>query len=214
MTTENAGPETPAGTPRVEVLDKQTPYKGYFQMDVYKLRHRTFAGGWTEPMSRELFERGHAAAVLPYDPERDCLVLIEQFRIGAFAAGVEPWLLEVVAGIIDEDDTPVEVVRREATEEASLEIQELVPIGTFLMTPGASSETLAMFCGRVDSAGAGGLHGLAHEGEDIRSFVVPTEEALPLVMASPCPNANTVIALQWLLLNRDDLRRRWAPAAP
>jgi ADP-ribose pyrophosphatase len=142
------------------------------------------------------------------------VVLIEQFRIGAYAAGVEPWLIEVVAGIIDRDDTPVAVVRREAVEEAGREIQDLVPIGTFLMTPGASSETLAMFCGRIDSEGAGGLHGLAHEGEDIRSFVVPADEALPMVMASPCPNANTVIALQWLLLNRADLKRRWGPPAP
>ncbi|MEE9195244.1 MAG: NUDIX domain-containing protein [Alphaproteobacteria bacterium] len=204
----------PAGRKCVEVLKKETPYKGFFQMDVYNLRHCKFDGGWTEPMSRELFERGHAAAVLPYDPGRDRVVLIEQFRIGAFAAGVEPWLIEVVAGIIETGDTPVEVVRREAVEEAGREIQDLVPIGTFLMTPGASSETLAMFCGRVDSEGAGGLHGLAHEGEDIRSFVVPTDEALPMVMASPCPNANTVIALQWLLLNRADLKRRWGPPAP
>lgn len=99
-------------------------------------------------------------------------------------------------------------------EEAGCEIQEMVPIGTFLITPGGSSETLAMFCGRVDSTGAGGVHGLDHEGEDIRCFVVPTDEALPLVMSSPCPNGNTVIALQWLLLNRAELKRRWGPSAP
>ena len=204
----------PAGKKRVEVLKKQTPYKGYFQMDVYNLRHCKFDGGWTAPMSRELFERGHAAAVLPYDPDRDCVVLIEQFRIGAYAADVEPWLIEVVAGIIDGGEDPLDVVRREAWEEAGCEVLDLVPIGKFLMTPGASSETLDMYCGRVDSDGAGGLHGLAHEGEDIRSFVVPTDEALPMVMAGHCPNANTVIALQWLLLNRAELRRRWNPAAP
>ena len=200
----------PAGKKRVEVLKKRTPYKGYFQMDVYQLRHCKFDGGWTAPMSRELFERGHAAAVLPYDPDRDRVVLIEQFRIGAYAAGVEPWLIEVVAGIIGPGEDPLEVVRREAVEEAGCEIGELVSIGTFLMTPGASSETLAMFCGRVDSEGAGGLHGLDHEGEDIRSFVTTAEEALERVMACACPNANTVIALQWLTLNRADLRRRWS----
>ena len=204
----------PAGKKRVEVLNKNTPYKGYFQMDVYKLRHCKFDGGWTEPMTRELFERGHAAAVLPYDPERDQVVLIEQFRIGGFAAGAEPWLIEVVAGIIGQGEDPAEVVRREAVEEAGCEIRDLVPIGTFLMTPGASSETLAMFCGRVDSAGVGGLHGLDHEHEDIRCFVAAADEALPMVMASPCPNANTVIALQWLLLNRAELKRRWGASAP
>jgi len=198
----------PPGKKRVEVLKKKTPYKGYFQMDVYHLRHCKYDGGWTAPMSRELFERGHAAAVLLYDPDRDCVVLIEQFRIGAYAAGVEPWLTEVVAGIIAAGENPEEVVRREAVEEAGCEIQDLVPIGTFLMTPGASSETLAMYCGRVDSKGVGGVHGLDHECEDIRCFVVPAEEALPLVMACPCPNANTVIALQWLMLNRAELKRR------
>ncbi len=203
----------PPGKKRVEVLKKKTPYKGYFQMDVYHLRHCKYDGGWTAPMSRELFERGHAAAVLPYDPDRDCVVLIEQFRIGAYAAGVEPWLTEVVAGIIAAGESPEEVVRREAVEEAGCEIQDLVPIGTFLMTPGASSETLAMYCGRVDSKGVGGVHGLDHECEDIRSFVVPADEALAMVMACPCPNANTVIALQWLMLNRAELKRRWGPPA-
>jgi len=203
----------PPGKKRVEVLKKKTPYKGYFQMDVYHLRHCKYDGGWTAPMSRELFERGHAAAVLLYDPDRDCVVLIEQFRIGAYAAGVEPWLTEVVAGIIAAGENPEEVVRREAVEEAGCEIQDLVPIGTFLMTPGASSETLAMYCGRVDSKSVGGVHGLDHECEDIRCFVVPAEEALPLVMACPCPNANTVIALQWLMLNRAELNRCWGRGA-
>lgn len=94
----------PAGKKRVEVLKKETPHRGYFRIDTYHLRHCKFDGGWTEPMSREVFERGHAAAVLPYDPDRDAVVLIEQFRIGGFAAGVEPWLVEVVAGIIDKEE--------------------------------------------------------------------------------------------------------------
>ncbi|MCG8470197.1 MAG: NUDIX domain-containing protein [Gemmatimonadetes bacterium] len=204
----------PAGKKGVEVLEKRTPFQGYFRIDTYTLRHEKFDGGWTAPMTRELFERGHAAAVLPYDPARDCVVLIEQFRIGAYAAGVDPWMIEVVAGIIDEGEDPEDVVRREALEEAGCEIGELLPIGTFLLTPGGSSETLAIYCGRVDSAGLGGIYGLDHEGEDIRCFTVPTEEALPLVMAGPCPNANAVIPLQWLLLNRTELRRRWAPAVP
>jgi ADP-ribose pyrophosphatase len=183
-------------------------------MDLYRLRHRKFDGDWTAPMSREVFERGHAAAVLLYDPDRDAVVLIEQFRIGAYAAGTEPWLIEVVAGIIEPGEDAAEVVRREAVEEAGREIQDLVTIGTFLMTPGGSSETVAMFCGRVDSNGAGGIHGLDHEGEDIRVFAVPAEDALDRVLTQERPNAITVITLQWLLLNRADLQRRWARAAP
>ena len=199
---------------RVEVLDRTTPFKGYFRIDIYELRHRKFDGGWTEPLTREVFERGHAAAVLLYDPDRDAVVMLEQFRIGAFAAGVESWLVEVVAGIIDAGETADQVARREAVEEAGLEVRDMVPIGTFLMTPGGSSETLAMFCGRVNSEGAGGIHGLDHEQEDIRVFVVSPEEALRRAMAQPCPNANTVIALQWLMLNRAGLKGRWTGATP
>ncbi len=206
--------EISGGEERVEMLEKSTPYRGYFQMDLYRLRHHKFDGGWTAPMSREVFERGDAAAVLLYDPDRDTVVLIEQFRIGAYAAGTEPWLIEVVAGIIEPGEDAAEVVRREAVEEAGREIQDLVTIGTFLMTPGGSSETVAMFCGRVDSEGAGGIHGLDHEGEDIRVFAVPAEDALDRVLAQERPNAITVITLQWLLLNRADLRKRWARAAP
>ena len=206
--------EIPGGEERVEMFEKSTPYRGYFQMDLYRLRHHKFDGGWTAPMSREVFERGDAAAVLLYDPDRDTVVLIEQFRIGAYAAGTEPWLIEVVAGIIEPGEDAAEVVRREAVEEAGREIQDLVTIGTFLMTPGGSSETVAMFCGRVDSEGAGGIHGLDHEGEDIRVFAVPAEDALDRVLAQERPNAITVITLQWLLLNRADLRKRWARAAP
>ncbi len=181
---------------RVEVLDKTTPFKGYFQIDVHKFRHRKFDGGWTEPLTREVFERGHAAAVLLYDPDRDAVVMLEQFRIGAFAAGVESWLIEVVAGIIDANETAEQVARREAVEEAGLEVGDMVPIATFLMTPGGSSETLAMFCGRVDSEGAGGIHGLDHEQEDIRVFVVPPEEALRRAMAQQCPNGSLTLPIR------------------
>jgi ADP-ribose pyrophosphatase len=196
------------------MLEKSTPYQGYFQMDLYRLRHRKFDGGWSAPMSREVFERGHAAAVLLYDPDRDAVVLIEQFRIGAYAAGTEPWMIEVVAGIIEPGEDAAEVVRREAIEEAGRPVQDLVTIGTFLMTPGGSSETVAMFCGRVDSEGAGGIHGLDHEGEDIRAFAMSAEAALDRVLAQERPNAITVITLQWLLLNRADLQSRWARASP
>ena len=207
---------TPSPRPdeRVEIIEKTTPFQGYFRIDRYRLRHRRFEGGWTEPMTLELFERGHAVAVVLYDPERDCVVLIEQFRIGAYAAGREPWLTEVVAGIIEEGEDAADVVRREALEEAGCEIRELEPIATILPSPGGSSETIAFYCGRVDARGAGGVHGLAHEGEDIRVLVLPAEEALARVMAAESANANAVIALQWLALNREALRERWLRPTP
>lgn len=193
----------------VEVLDKTTVYKGRFQVDRYTLRHRLHGGGWSEPFVREVFERGHAAAVLPYDPVLDRVVLIEQFRPGAMAAGRSPWLIEIVAGIIDPGETAEAVVRREAWEEARVKLGEVEPIANCFVTPGACSESLEIFVGRTDASGAGGIHGLPHENEDIRVLTASADEAATLLAARKIENAVAIIALQWLLLNRMQLRDRW-----
>jgi ADP-ribose pyrophosphatase len=160
-------------------------------------------------MVREVFERGHAAAVLPYDPVRDQVVLVEQFRIGALRAPEGPWLLEIVAGIIDPGETPEAVVRREAVEESGCVLQDVVPICEYHVSPGGTTERIALFCGQVDALHIGGIHGLAEEEEDIRVLVVPTDEAIALLHAGKILSAAPIIALQWLLLNRESLRRRW-----
>ncbi len=193
----------------VEVVEKATVYKGRFQIDRYRLRHKRHDGAWSETFVREVFERGQAAAVLPYDPVLDRVVLIEQFRPGAYAAGRHPWLIEIVAGIIDPGETAEAVVRREAWEEAHVELSAVERIGGFLMTPGACSEAVEFFVGRTDSRGAGGVHGLAHEHEDIRVFTVSTDEAAALLADGKIENALAIIAIQWLLLNRMQLRDRW-----
>lgn len=193
----------------VELLDRTTAYQGRFRVDVYTVRHTLHAGGWSPPIRREVFERGNAAAVLPYDPERDEVVLIEQFRAGALAAGEPPWLVEIVAGIVDPGETEQEVVRREAIEEAGLEIGALEPVARCLMTPGACSEIVSIYCGRVAAAGAGGIHGLDHEHEDIRVLVLPFAEAERALAERRFDNAITVISLQWLALNRARLREIW-----
>ena len=153
----------------VELLGRDVVYDGHFRLDRYRLRHRQFAGGLGPVLTREVLERGMVAAVLPVDPGRDRVVLIEQFRPGAWAAGRSPWLLECVAGVIEPGETPEELARREALEEAGCVITDLVPIATFLTSPGATTETVHLFCGRVASDGVGGLHGLGTEGEDIRA---------------------------------------------
>lgn len=194
---------------QTELVRKSTLFKRYFQLDEYVVRHSLFAGGLSEPVTREIFERGHAAAVIPYDPRADAIVFIEQFRAGAYAAGLDPWLLEFVAGIIDEGESPAEVVRREAMEEAGCEIGELVSIGKFLMSPGGSSETITLFCGRVDSSTIGGIHGLSEEGEDIRPFVLSFDDAVTHLQQGRISNLFSIAALQWLVLNREDLRAKW-----
>ncbi len=198
----------------VEILDHETVWRGYFRMERYRLRHRLFAGGWGKTVDREVFERGHAAALLPYDPVRDAVVLIEQFRVGALAAGADPWLVEIVAGIIEDGETGEDVVRREVLEEAGCTVDHVVPIVDAFTTPGGSSERIAIYCGRVDSDGVGGVHGLADEGEDIRVFVESLDDAVARIGRGEITNLIAVAALQWLALNRDRLRREWSEAGP
>ena len=193
----------------VKTVECRTVYDGYFRIDRYRLRHRLHAGGWSGEMTREVFERGHAVGVLPYDPVRDEVVLLEQFRVGALAAGWAPWLIEIVAGIVEEGETAEDVARREAMEEADCQVAELVHLHDYLVSPGGTSESVTLFAGRVDSAGAGGIHGLDHEHEDIRVFTLPADEALDLLARGSIRNALAVIALQWLALNRNELRKKW-----
>ena len=193
----------------VEIREKLAAFEGYFRVDRYRLRHRLHAGGWSAEMAREVFERGHAAAVVPYDPIRDEVVLIEQFRVGAYAAGWSPWLTEVIAGIIDPGETPEQVVRREAREDACLELGALERIANYLSSPGGASEAVVLFCGRVDATRAGGIHGHQGEDEDILVRVHPFAAIQEMLRTASVSNAVTLIALQWLALNRDGLRERW-----
>ena len=198
------------GRDDVEVVGKETLFQGYFRIDRYRLRHKLFGGGFGHEIRREVFERGHAAAVLPYDPVRDQVVLIEQFRIGPFAKGVSPWLIETIAGIIDEGETAEEVAYREAVEEAGCKlIPPLRPIFGFFPTPGACSEHIDLFLGRCDSTGLGGVHGLPDEGEDIRVLVLPFVQAMEILDQGHIANVAAIVALQWLARHRDEVRAHW-----
>lgn len=193
----------------VQILGIDTLFQGFFRMVRYRLKHRLFGGGWGPEISREVFERGHAAVMLPYDPRRDQLVMQEQFRVGAVATSDQPWLLELVAGIIDEGETAEQVVRREAMEEAGLEVGRVEHLFSYLVSPGGTTERIDLFVGEVDATNAGGIHGLESEGEDIRVQVVDRAQAVALLQSGGLDNAATIIALQWLALNGDALRRRW-----
>ncbi len=201
----------------VEIVEKSTPYKGYFQIDRYRVRHKLFEGGWSRPMTREVFERGHAVAVLPYDPDLDRVVLIEQFRVGALAAqasrwfddDASPWLIECVAGIIEAGENPEEVARREVPEETGCAVGDVMPLYHYLPSPGGSSESVMVFCGRVDASNVGGIHGVSDEGENIRVFAVSPEEAFASLDEGRIANAMTIIALQWLRANRERVRKLW-----
>jgi len=192
-----------------ELVRKETAFQGYFKVVRYFFRHSLHNGGTSGEISREVFERGQAGAALLYDPLRDEVVLIRQFRAGAYVAGRHPFVWELVAGVIEDGETPEEMVRREVVEEAGLIVGELELIQNVMLTPGACSEGCHLFVGRVDTAKAGGVFGLASEGEDILVKVLPFAEAYAMAERREVDNAIGVIGLQWLALHRDDLRKRW-----
>ena len=193
----------------VEILNTDTVYRGFFQMLKYRLRHRLFAGGWSEPLSRELFERGHAVVVLPYDPQCDQIVVLEQFRIGALQEKNGPWLLEFVAGMVEKGESIEQVAMREAEEEAGLQLLDMEKIAHCLVSPGGTSEALDIFCARVDCSQVGGVHGLDSEHEDIRVSVLDWSEAEVLFEQGRFNSAGPLIAIQWLIMNRQRLRSEW-----
>lgn len=206
------------GPADVQLLAEEDAFAGYFRVARIRLRHRCFAGDWSAPITREVFHRGDAVGVLPYEPHTDSLILLEQFRAGALRTdrldqGHSPWMFELVAGIVEEGESDTEVVHREAMEEAGCTLDALEPIASFYPSVGACSEHVRLFCGRVTADGAGQVHGLDSEHEDILVHRVPRAEALRMLAAGEVVNGHTLIALQWLALHGEQLRARWLAQA-
>jgi len=193
----------------VEIIAREKLYSGFFSLELYRFRHRLFNGEMSGEIRREIFERGHAAVLLPFDPVRDEVVLVEQIRIAAYDVSESPWLLEMGAGMIEEGETVEDVARREALEEAGLVVGRTKPVLSYLASPGGTSERLSIMVGEVDATTAEGIHGLADENEDIRVHVVSREQAYQWVEEGIIDNAASVIALQWLQLHYQTLRNEW-----
>ncbi len=193
----------------IEIIARETLYSGFFSLDLYRFRHRLFNGEMSGEVRREIFERGHAAVLLPFDPVRDEVVLVEQIRIAAYDSSESPWLLELVAGMIEEGESVEQVARREAEEEAGLNVGRVKKFMSYLASPGGTSERLSLMVGEVDATTAEGIHGLADENEDIRVHVVSREQAYQWVEEGKIDNAASVIALQWLQLHYQELINEW-----
>ncbi|WP_447553279.1 NUDIX domain-containing protein [Vreelandella sp. EE22] len=190
----------------VTLEKRETLYQGFFRLEELTLRHRLFDGGFSQSMRREIHSRFDAVGVLLYDPHRDAVVLVEQFRAGAIDDPRSPWKLELVAGLIEKDESLEEVARREALEEAGCEVGALTRLHTYYPSPGACNERVTLFCGLVDTRGIGGIHGLDEEHEDIRVHVVSFTTAWELLAHGRLDNAMCLIALYWLDGKRASLR--------
>ncbi|KEF29762.1 ADP-ribose pyrophosphatase [Marinobacter nitratireducens] len=191
----------------VYIEKRETVFQGFFRMDKLWLTHPRFDGQEMPVFTRELFIRGDATCVLPYDPVREEVVLLEQFRLGALGRAQSPWLLELVAGMNEDGESPEEVAQREGQEEAGLTFSKLEKICDYLVSPGGTTEMIHLFYGQISAESAGGLFGIEHEHEDIRAHVVSADDAIAMIHDGRINNAAAIIALQWLELNRSRLRR-------
>ena len=208
-------PRTPVPIPAhpdAVVESEQHAWTGRHTVDLIRFRHRRFDGAMSAPRTWELWRRGRAVGLVPYDPVADAVVLIEQFRLPALAAGIAPVLVELPAGLMEPGEDPETAMRRELAEETRLTCGRMEHIGGYLLSAGSSDEVLDLYVGeiRVPPEGTLGLAGAIDEGEDIRASVWPADKAIELALSGATPNSVTAIGLLWLAAKRADLRKKWS----
>ena len=194
---------------RVRTVEKRVPYQNYFSIAEHDISVPQFDGGFSEVVTRAAFVSADAIAVLPYDPIRDRVLLIEQFRFGPHIRGDDrPWKLEAIAGRIDPGETPKQAAHREAGEEAGLTFSELLPMPGYYPAPGAVAEYIHAYLGLAELPDEiVGVSGLPVEAEDIQSHVFGFEAAMEMLANGALDTGPLVICMQWLALRRDDIRR-------
>lgn len=193
----------------VEIQKDEVVYDGFFKMNKRVLRHRKFNGEWSEYLTREMMVRSDAICVLLFDPQLDKLLMIEQFR-PCLPEHESPWLLEVVAGMVEEGEDDDEVARREAFEEAGVEVKRLEYMFRFVPSPGGLVEHLRMYAGEIDASQVDleATLGLDEEHEDIKLHLFDSADVMPL-LEQEIVNASAIMALQWFALNGQKLKQKW-----
>ena len=189
---------------RVKIVSEKTLSDGWTRLSSYELDY-TDRDGATHRLRREIYHRTPAACILLYDPKRDTVVLVKQFRLPAYLAGEPAWLVEAPAGLLDEDN-PEDAIRREAMEETGYRLREVRFLFKAFMSPGAIMEHIHFFFAPVDLADRiNGGGGLADEHEDIEVLELPLDEALAMIESGEICDAKTIMLLQWAAINRDKL---------
>jgi ADP-ribose pyrophosphatase len=186
----------------VDIISREQIGRGWGKLERLKLRHRRFDNEWSEEMERDVYTIGESINLIPYDPKLDAVLLIEQFRPCGLIWGEATWLIEGIAGMIGAGESPADVAKREAVEEADCVIEEPHPISLVYTSPGGYGERAHLFAARADLSKAGGVHGLAEEHEDIRVLVAPLSEAMNACDDGRIRDAKTILMLQWLARNR------------
>jgi ADP-ribose pyrophosphatase len=192
----------------VEILQRELVYDGFLKIEKFRLRCRLFEGGWSPEFYREVLHREQGVGILLYDPHLDKVLLVEQFRIGCLEDRHNgPWALELVAGLLEPGEAPESVARREAEEESGVTVTRLLPVVEYYNSPGGSSEKLTVFCAGFNAADAGGIFGLESESENIRTVVLERQAAVAAIGSGRINNAMSIIALQWLQMNLQQVRK-------
>jgi len=195
---------------KYQILSKEILFQGFYRMERYHIRHERFDGHWSKGFTREVFHRSQqAAGVLLFDPQQDSVVMVEQFRSGPLLTKDDPWMLEVVMGMVETNEMAEAAARREAMEEAGCTVTDMQPIATYYSSPGGTSEQICLFVGRTQAPLDGGLYGILEENEDIRVHVIDAARAIGLLYSNKVRDAQTMVALQWFAMHHTELRSRW-----
>ena len=186
---------------KFKIIDKKNLYDGFFEMNEVTLKYRKYDGNWSNNIKRELFGGAQVAAVLPYDPMSKEIILIQQFRPGTISKDIDHYLDEIVAGIIDEGESPEIAAKRECLEETGCEVKKLIPIQGYFPAPGSSESFYHLFLGEVKSFKGSKIQGLENENEDIFVKCFKINEVRKKMEDGKILNGLTLIALQWFFLN-------------
>ncbi len=185
---------------KYKIINKKNLYSGFFSLNKYEFTHEKHGGNWTDKVEREIFSGAHVSTLLPYDPLKKEIILLQQFRAGVLSRYDDDYLYEIVAGIIDKDEKPEDAARRECFEETGCEVKKILPIQNYFPAPGSSESYYHLYLGEINSFDGERIMGLESENENIlvRSFKI--EQVRKMLKDKQILNGLTLIALQWFFL--------------
>jgi len=185
---------------KYKIINKKNLYSGFFGLNKYKFIHEKHNGDWTDTVEREIFSGAHVSSLLPYDPVKEEIILIQQFRAGILSRYDEDYLYEIVAGIIDGDEKPQETAKRECFEETGCKVKKIIPIQAYFPAPGSSESYYHLFLGEINSFDGERIKGLESENEDILVKSFKINDVRNMLKKKKIKNGLTLIAIQWFFL--------------
>jgi len=185
---------------KYKIINKKNLDAGFFSLNKYEFIHEKHNGEWTSTVEREVFSGAHVSSLLPYDSIKKEIILIQQFRAGALSRYDENYLLEIVAGIIDEGENPEQTAIRECFEETGCEVKKIHPIQSYFPAPGSSESYYHLYLGEIQAFEGERIKGLEKESEDILVKSFKIDEVRQMLKEKKIMNGLTLVALQWFFL--------------